>query len=573
MKKTISILLSSILILLSLPIAIAEDDDSLKIAVTADWHYNEPREEIVQETSNGIYALEDDIFWYANRRAAMEDESGFIIDEFLSECAESDCEYVLIAGDLADDGKQRPEDHEAVAAKLAEFEENTGKQVFIIPGNHDCGTSGCVTQPEDFYEIYKNFGWDNAIDTSSDDLSYTADLGEKYRLIALDSCAYDKSTEDGMSLAKIKWVVSEAEKAYDEGRYPILMMHHNLLDHMPVQRILSRNFIVKFHYSTAAAFANAGIKIVISGHEHCSDAATYTSTLGNKIYDFATSSLTMYPLSYRTFTLSEDEIKYENHIIDSIDYDALTSTVSGYTDEQLSLMKAGLNEYSRLFLKAGVQYRLELSFQPEKLGVDEDSIFADLVYTAIDRLVELLRMPLYGENSVAELAEKYNIELPESDYETGWDLATSLVAMHYAGEESFDLSSAEVTLLLRCLALILRDDLALVNDEVFMSAATALLESYGLEGMSTEITKLCSSIYGGVKPGEYFVIALISPLLYEFAFDSDGVNDSEGVISGYGSEESNFENLLDKFKGILDSVLLYFNFFLTYFGKIFFIGR
>ena len=34
--------------------------------------------------------LDDPIFWYANRRAAMENESGFIIDEFLNQCAEND---------------------------------------------------------------------------------------------------------------------------------------------------------------------------------------------------------------------------------------------------------------------------------------------------------------------------------------------------------------------------------------------------------------------------------------------------------------------------------------------------
>lgn len=574
MKKAVSVILCAVLAIVSVPVCFADAEDSLKIAVSADWHYNEPREEIVQETSNGIFPLEDDIFWYANRRAAMEDESGFIIDEFLSQCAESDCGYVLIAGDLADDGKTRPQDHRAVARKLAAFEEETGKQVFIVPGNHDCGTDGCVTKPEDFREIYADFGWDNALDTRDGDLSYTADLGDRYRLIALDSCAYDKSTEDGMTLAKIKWVTDEAKKAYAEGRYPVLMMHHNLLDHMPVQRILSRNFIVKFHFSTAAAFANAGIKLVFSGHEHCSDAAVYTSAAGNKIYDFATSSLTMYPLSYRTFDLTENEIVYENHTIESIDTAALTAAADGYTGDQLALMdELGMNEYSRLFLKAGVQYRLELSFRPEKLGVAEDSVFAGLVYTAVGRLVELLRMPLYGENSVAELGEKFGIDIPASDYKTGWDLATSLVAEHYAGGEYYDLGSTEVTLLLRCLALILRDDLSGVNDKVFMSAATALLAKYGYEGLSAEISKLCGRVYGGVKPCEYFIVALISPLLYEFAYDSDGVNDNDGSLAGYGAEISRFDAAADRFRGVTESLVLYFTFFLKYFGKIFFIGR
>ena len=103
------------------------------------------------------------------------------------------------------------------------------------------------------------------------------------------------------------WVRKQAQQAKKDGRQPILMMHHNLLDHMPVQSIFSKDFIVQFHLSTADLFANWGIKLVFTGHEHCSDAATYTSTLGNVIYDFATTSLTMYPLQYRYFEITDNE--------------------------------------------------------------------------------------------------------------------------------------------------------------------------------------------------------------------------------------------------------------------------
>ena len=499
----------------------------------------------------------------------MEDESGFIIDEFLSQCAADDAiQYVLLSGDLADDGKSRPEDHEAVAAKLRAFEEGTGKDVFVINGNHDAADY-CATTYDDFKRIYADFGYDKALETVEENCSYTADLGENYRLIALDSNNPKESTEDGMTAAKLSWVKRQTEQAKADGRYPILMMHHNLLDHLPLQRLLSHDFIVRFHYTTAALFADWGIRLVMTGHEHCSDAAVYTSPAGNVIHDLATTSLTMYPLQYRVLSLTDDLIRYEARTVDAIDTDALTKAVKGYTEEQLSLMNAGLNDYAKGFLKQGVKYRLELSLSMEKMGIKETDIYYDLVKTAVDGLTGLMNMPLYGENGAAALAKAYNITLPETDYKTGWDLATELVSHHYAGGESFTVDSDEVTLLLRLAAVLLRSDLADVNDRVFLKAANALIGSD--EGVTARLTKLCASVFGGVKPGEYFLVALLSPLLYEFAFDADGVDDNNGAFEGYGTDSAlnNVNHLSLSLRLTLDRLVKYLQSFLTVLGRMF----
>lgn len=567
MKKTLSVILSVIMIITSLTAGLtafaAEDEYETSFAVASDLHYNLPREELEGP-------IDDEIYWYANRRAAMEDESGFIIDEFLRQAAENDdVEFVLIPGDLADNGRTIYQEHYDVAAKLKAFEESSGKQVYVTPGNHDVGAADIDTKIDDFKKIYAEFGFDEAIYVSEENCSYTADLGKKYRLISLDSCDPSKSTEDGLSIDEVMWVCNEADKALEEGRHPILMMHHNLLDHMPMQRILSRNFIVKFHYSTANLFANHGIKLVFTGHEHCSDVTSFTSTSGNVIYDFANTSLTMYPLQYRMIYLNKDEIKYEAKTIDSIDLDALTATVNGYTDEQLALMDAGLNEYAKGFLKAGVEYRLELSLSREKLGIDEDAFYADLVFTAVDGLLGILNAPLYGEGGVQELAKEYNIDIPDSEYETAWDLATELVSYHYAGEEPYTLYSKEVKMLLRTVALILLDDLSTVNDEIFLGAANDLLANLGISGISKELTKLGTEVFGPVTAGEYFLLSIAAPLLYEFGYDSDGVNDNNGVIESYGAQVDNLGNLGDAANNLLGKISLYLSFFLDIISKIF----
>ena len=214
-------------------------------------------------------------------------------------------------------------------------------------------------------------------------------------------------------------------------------MHHNLLDHMPVQSVLSKDFIIRNHISTAEKFANAGIKVVFTGHEHCSDANTYTSSKGNQITDFATTALTMYPLQYRIVEMSDESIYYDIATIDKIDAENLKDDVVGYTDAHIEEMNKGMNEYAKKFLKNGVEWRLERGFQDEQLGIDKSAFYYDLVRNAVDALNDILNTPYYGEGGVQEMALEKGIIIPDSEYVDGWDVATELVGAHYAGAVSY----------------------------------------------------------------------------------------------------------------------------------------
>ena len=564
MKKALSIILAAVIALSVLSVAAAaSDNDDLRFALASDLHYS-ATEEVLEKTND------DPIFWYANRRCAMENESGWIIDEFLNQCAESDdVDFVLIAGDLANNGRTRPEDHYAVAEKLRAFEEKSGKQVYVINGNHDAGENQ-ETNFTLFKRIYADFGYDQALTMREDDCSYTADLGSKYRLIALDSNHRTKSTEDGMTKEKLSWVKKQAELAKKDGRYPILMMHHNLLDHLPIQRVLSRNFIVKFHFTTAELFADWGIKTVFTGHEHCSDATVYTSALGNKIYDFTTTSLTMYPLEYRVMKFSDDEIRYEARSVDKIDSEALRSTVEGYTDDMINSMNADLAAYSKGFLKAGVQYRLERSLSAEKMGIDENAVYYDAVMYAVNKLRSLLSMPLCGENSLQAVAKKYGIDIPDSSYKSGWDLATDLVAWHYSGGEHFDMDSAEVQTLLKAVATILRNDFAGIADDVLLKTANSFLGELGYGPIADSLMKYCISKFGVYTKAEIFLVAIASPILYKFACDNDGVDDNNGVIEGYGTAnfKSNVSNIFENLNNLSEKITFYLQLIMSYLARL-----
>ena len=278
----------------------------------------------------------------------------------------------------------------------------------------------------------------------------------------------------------------------------------------------------------------------------------------------------MYPLQYRYFTVTDDEIKYEARTVDSIDTDALTATTSGFTQEHIDLMNAGLNDYAKGFLKAGVQYRLGKGFKMEEMGIAEDAFYYDLVETAVGGLVKILEDPLYGEGGIQELAAEYNLDIPDSEYKNGWDIVTELVSWHYAGSEPYNLYSRDITIFLCLVSLLLKDDLATIADEVLLEAANELFSVLGTDSIITDITKVATKILGPVSPVEYFLVALVSPLICAFIADDDGVDDNNGTIPGYGtvtvqSRISNiFDNLATTAKNIAETVLtmigVFFNF-------------
>ena len=529
MRKVISLLLVATIAFtaLAVPADAAWAVVDTCFAVAADLHYE------LQEDLE--WFSEDPIFGYANRRAAMENESRYIIDEFLKQCAENDkIEFVLIAGDISNEGRAVKEQHLQIVEKFRRFEEETGKQIYVINGNHDAGKGEKETETslDEFREIYYEFGFSEALATMDGNLSYTADLNEKYRLIAADSCDINRSTGDGMTEDRVEWVIEQAELAVSQGKYPILMMHHNLLDHMPIQGLLSKDFIIRDHISTAEKFANAGIKMVVSGHEHCSDANTYTSSKGNQITDFATTALTMYPLQYRIFEMSDEAISYEVATIDEIDTENLKDDVVGYTDAQIAEMNKGMNAFAKDFLKNGVEWRLERGFQDEQLGISKDAFYYDIVRKAVDGLNDILNTPLYGEGGVQEMAREKGIEIPDSEYVDGWDVATELVSAHYAGEEDYPLMERDVTILLRTMCLILDTELAMITEEELMAAAVAITALYGSTPPDELAEKLELDL--GVSHGaQCFLLALATPLLDTFAND-DEVPDNNGSIKGYG---------------------------------------
>lgn len=554
MKKILCFILAAVLSCSAVSITATAQEDSTGFVVATDLHYVHPLENVEDYVEANTFNSNENGYAYQH-------ESGFIIDEFLNQCAKNeDCDFILLPGDLVTYGRDYPEDHMALAEKFRSFEKSTGKQIYVINGNHDNG-AGTFTDHTKFTEIYHEFGYDKAFSVDESCCSYAVNLNEEYALIALDSCDENYSLTNGITLERLNWVREQAKAITQSGRKPVMIMHHNLLEHSPLQLITNDKYIVAFPRTFATLFADWGIKLVFTGHTHLTDAVSHTSPAGNVIYDFCTSALSEYPFQYRTFEMTDDVITYGMQNIKKIDTDALSSVVSGYTQEQLTAMATDMPAYAAAKESARTLNTLKKSLSAEGLGFSNDDAVYETINSACESIDKLFSMSLYGENSVQQLAKEYNIEIPDSSYENIWSIGSEIYLNFVAGNKKFDFESLEAQIILNGAVLALRSTTAEIADEKLLSAANVLLG--GDIKLAEEITKAGTDIFGAVTPLEYFALAIAAPFVNAYGSDTDSVENFCGEIPGYNADISNFEYILnsisDTFLRIAEYIALVFN--------------
>jgi hypothetical protein len=103
-------------------------------------------------------------------------------------------------------------------------------------------------------------------------------------------------------------------------------MHHGILAHYTMQPLLFGEYIVDDWARISMLFANAGMRMVFTGHYHAQDVVKRTVKPGRSpsfIFDVETGSLVTYPVPYRLVTLDEtlSSFRIESRLITQIDYD------------------------------------------------------------------------------------------------------------------------------------------------------------------------------------------------------------------------------------------------------------
>lgn len=538
LKKSLSIILSLTLVLCSCLVLTASaknDSDEFGFAVASDTHYVHP----VKQAGTTL-ADEGWVTTFNSESESLTNQSGFIIDEFLKECAENPkCQFVLITGDLATHGRDYVSEHEAVAAKFRKFEKETGKQVYVINGNHDNAKDMPVDHKK-FTEIYHEFGYDEALSTDEGTCSYSANLNDEYTLVALDTCDERYRVVPNNDITRMDWAVKQIKAAKKQGKKVIMIMHHNLLEHNPFQKLNEKNYVVNTPYSFAGLLADLGVKLVFSGHTHCNNVKSYTSFLGNTIYDFSMSSLGNFPAEYKYFNVTDSKISYETKKINHIDADKLAEVCKGFSNEALEMMKNNLQAYTWSMSYREYSEDLRENISPETLGVEESSALYAKLKPVTDTIKEMSDTPIYGKGGIQEQAAAYGLEIPDSEYKTLNDAMTLAILRCKIGDKRYNLNSNDFTVLIRLLAFTVRKSIAATADSDILSGANEMLGKLGYKGsVADNMLRDFSEKYGFATPEEKEALAIAYCLWGGYFSDVDGVENRDGAIPGYAVKEAN----------------------------------
>ena len=242
----------------------------------------------------------------------MTDLSNDLVDEMILKIKNViKPDVVLISGDLTENGDSLS--HSLMAKKLQTLVDD-GISVCVVPGNHDIGRlvlkdsliqitrAILLNKSKDiFRNTYSFAGYDDASMKDPNSLSYVREIAPGLVLAAIDSHSGVVSEET------LKWIEDKVESSKKFGKTVFAMMHHPLFPHYTGVELMNSKAVVSGWENVRNRLADAGVRMILTGHLHTSDIATdFNADLSKSIVDVSTGSLATYPCNYRVLEFSDD---------------------------------------------------------------------------------------------------------------------------------------------------------------------------------------------------------------------------------------------------------------------------
>ncbi len=240
-------------------------------------------------------------------------------------CKDTSTDIVLLAGDTTRDGELAS--HKEFIEMLRDLKKR-GKRVYVITATHDYRYKGiakgyvgdkeidvpAVEERHDLWDMYYEFGPNEAIATHPDSMSYVVQLAPGYRLFALnDDTNYKPEGETGSGYSDdcMNWILEQLEDAKKNDQYVIAMTHHPMISPSPFYKIIGGGNMQRNHETTREIFADAGINCMLTGHTHVHNISDITTKKGNKFYDVTVGAMVGCPPVMRNVTFDPKHAKIE----------------------------------------------------------------------------------------------------------------------------------------------------------------------------------------------------------------------------------------------------------------------
>lgn len=259
-----------------------------------------------------------------------------IVDQFSKEVKVNKPDFLILSGDLTLNGEKQS--HLDLSEKLSDIKDS-GVDIYVIPGNHDINNPWArefkdesmsktdYISKEEFIDIYKDFGFNDAISKDKASLSYLLAPSDNLYILMLDDNLYENNISMNypevngfISKETLKWINHCGKLAKDNEAKIIAVSHHNITNH---SNYIYNGFTIDNNDEILSAFKKNDITICFSGHIHFQ--SINDATLDNHIVkDIATSSLAIYPQKYGVAKFSEDN--YLSYTTSSVDMNKVTSS-------------------------------------------------------------------------------------------------------------------------------------------------------------------------------------------------------------------------------------------------------
>ena len=256
----------------------------------------------------------EDFMHYEQKCFAETESINKSVFEFMKKADEAD--IILIAGDLIFNGEKKS--HEGFLKLLYSLKEQ-GKKIYVVTADHDFkwdqwgtfafGENGRYnpehTTRDELIDLYKDFGFGDAIAIDKEHLSYVAQLSDGVRLLALN-CDLKENGKYYFYPEQIEWIKEQTAKAREDGQMMFAMCHYPILPGQPLFSIISQ-MIIRDARQFAEFLADEGVHMIFTGHMHNQSINVITTEKGNKLYDITTGSIIADPAFIRHVTIKDEK--------------------------------------------------------------------------------------------------------------------------------------------------------------------------------------------------------------------------------------------------------------------------
>lgn len=292
------------------------NNEPLKIQFVADTHYYSRK----AGTEGKAYEKAE-----SKSQKVIKDSDLVIKAGFDMLCKDDSTDIIVLAGDTTRDGEI--DSHNEFIEILRDLKKK-GKRVYVITATHDFRDGGvadgyvgdevvkvpAVEDRHDLWDMYYEFGPNEAISTHKESMSYVVQLAPGYRLFALnDDTNYKPEGERGSGFSDdcMEWILEQLKDAQDHDQYVIAMTHHPMISPSPFYKIIGGGNMQRNHETTREIFADAGLHCMLTGHTHVHDISYVTSKKGNRFYDVAVGAMIGCPPVMRNVTFDPKNAKID----------------------------------------------------------------------------------------------------------------------------------------------------------------------------------------------------------------------------------------------------------------------